>query len=417
MSKTEAEQGDMIMKKRNFVLALCTALLMSLGTQTALAADYISSVTITLDLDLEVGNGLPSLTTGYTSDSDCEVKIPSNKKYDIDSAVWTKEDVDLEMGKTYTLKVTLDALDDYVFKSSYASSYINVKGGTFVSARRGDSSDELIVTLRTKKVEGTFDIPEDAEWQSENYNNAKFGYAKWDKVDDAAYDVDLLRDGKVIHRVDTLKKTAYNFYPYMTKEGDYTFRVRAVPTSDDMAKYATQSDWIYSDELYVDDDEVSDGTGQGTETTDSTEATGSDQVGWIASNGRWFFRYPDGTYLRDSWGKIGGVWYLFDSNGEMLTGWQNRNNQYYYMNSNGAMLTGWLKDKDVWYYLNADGSMRTGWLTEGTTTYYLDESGAMATGWKEVAGQYYYFYPDGHKAVNEVISGFYVDYNGIWHRP
>ena len=186
-----------------------------------------------------------------------------------------------------------------------------------------------------------------------------------------------------------------------------------------MEDYATKSDWAYSDEFYLDEDDVSDGTGQGQEeTADNTpNISNPEQVGWIASSGRWFFRYPDGTYLRDSWGKIGGVWYLFDSNGEMLTGWHNRNGHYYYMNGSGAMHTGWLLDQNVWYYLNPDGSMQTGWLTVGNQTYYMDESGAMVTGWKEVGGQFYYFYPDGHKAVNEVISGFYVDYNGIWHRP
>lgn len=41
----------------------------------------------------------------------------------------------------------------------------------------------------------------------------------------------------------------------------------------------------------------------------------------------------------------------------------------------------------------------------------------MATGWQEIDGQIYYFYPDGHKAANEWISGFYVDPNGVWNRP
>jgi len=81
------------------------------------------------------------------------------------------------------------------------------------------------------------------------------------------------------------------------------------------------------------------------------------------------------------------------------------------------MLTGWLKDNNIWYYLNPNGDMATGWLTVNGLTYYLEANGAMVTGWKEVAGQYYYFYPDGHKAVNEFISGFYVDHNGVWKRP
>lgn len=405
--------------KRMLALALSTGLIMSLSSQTVLAASYINNVSISLDIDLVSGDTLPDLTAGYTSDNDAEVKISNNTRYDIENVEWSKDVKEVEMGKTYNLKVTLGALGDYEFRNSYNSTKVTVKGGTFVSARRGNSDDELVVTVKTKKVEGVLDIPDDADWKSTNFKNGNFGVAKWDRVEDAAYDVALLRNNKVVHKVEDLKKTSYNFYPYMTKEGEYTFRVRAVPANSDVEDYADKSEWTYSDYLYVEEDEVSDGTGQGAEDPgDGTpNITNPEQVGWIANHGKWFFRYPDGTYLRNSWGKIGGLWYLFDDNGEMLTGWHNRNNHYYYMNSSGAMHTGWLLDNNIWYYLNPDGAMHTGWLTENGATYYLESSGAMVTGWKEVGGQWYYFYPDGHKAVNEVISGFYVDYNGIWHRP
>ena len=72
---------------------------------------------------------------------------------------------------------------------------------------------------------------------------------------------------------------------------------------------------------------------------------------------------------------------------------------------------------NIWYYLNPDGSMKTGWLNDNGKTYYLNGSGAMLTGWQEIGGLYYFFHADGHKAVNEYISGFYVDYNGVWQRP
>lgn len=413
------------MKKMNFKnlvkkatgLLLATTLLASLGVQTAFAASTISTVSVTLSIDLEAGGSLPSLTTGYTGDDGAEVKIPNNNKYEIVDAEWSKDVDEVELGKTYTLKVTLDAVGDYEFKSSYTSSKVTVKGGTYVSARR-NSDDELVVTLKTKEAEGTLEIPDDPRWMSEKSSSDKFGYAKWDSVDDAAYDVNLYRNDKVVHKVTDWGKTSYNFYPYMTKEGDYTFRVRAVPKNEDVEEYAKKSDWGYSDELYVDDDEVSDGTGQGQETdTTVSSSAESDQVGWVANGGKWFFRYPDGSYLRDCWGKINDVWYLFDSTGEMLTGWHNRNGHYYYMNSDGAMKTGWLQENNIWYYLNPDGDMRTGWLTEGDKTYYMESNGAMVTGWKEIDGQFYYFHSDGHKAVNEVISGFYVDYNGVWKRP
>ena len=407
--------------KKLLALALSTALITSMGAQTAFASSYINSVTITLDINLVDGESLPVLEPGYTGESGPEVKVSSSAKYEIANVEWVKDVDEAEMGKAYNLKVTLDAEDDYEFKSSYSSSKITVKGGTFVSARRGTYDDELIVTLKTKKTEGTFAAPSDPEWKTQNSKNNRFGYASWDKVKNASYDVVLYRNEKVVHRVESLTTTTYNFYPYMTKEGEYTFRVRAVPSTTDMASYANKSEWVYSDDLYVDDDEVSDGTGQGQTTTESGSATPNvtnpDQVGWIASGGKWYFRYPDGSYLRDSWGKIGGIWYLFDSNGEMLTGWHNRNGHYYYMSSSGAMYTGWLLDKNIWYYLNPDGSMQTGWLTVDGKTYYMEASGAMQTGWKEIGGQYYYFHADGHKAVNEVISGFYVDHNGVWKRP
>ena len=407
--------------KRLLALALSAGLLMSLNVQTALAATYINSVSVTLSINLVDGDGLPSLTTGYTDDTGADVRIANNTRYQIDNVEWSKDVDEVEMGKSYNLKITLEALGDYEFRNTYNSSKVNVKGGTFVSARRGDTEDELVVTVKTKKAEGIFDIPTDAEWKSTNSKKGNFGVATWDKVDDAAYDVDLLRNEKVVHRVDDLRKASYDFYPYMTKEGDYSFRVRAVPSTNEMEAYATKSDWAFSDTLYVEEDEVSDGTGQGREEAEENNntpnITNPEQVGWILSGGRWFFRFPDGTFLRNSWGKIDGIWYLFDDSGVMLTGWHHRNGHYYYMNGSGAMHTGWLKDKEIWYYLNPDGSMQTGWLTVNGATYYMEESGAMATGWKEVDGQYYYFYPDGHKAINEVVSGFYVDHNGIWHRP
>ena len=406
--------------KRVLAMALSTALLTSFVPQTVLAADYVNTVSITLNIDLTDGGAIPEISGGYNGDADAEVTIPENKWYEMGSVEWSKEDLETaEMGESYRLRVTLTAQDDYEFRSSYSSSKIKVKGGELVSARRGDSRDELVVTLKTDKVEGILDIPEDVEWKSTNYRNSRFGYASWNKVEDAAYDVQLYRNDKSVHRVNGLKKTTYNFYPYMTKEGDYTFRVRAVPVNDSVEDYAERSEWEYSDELYVDEDEVSDGTGQDTEDVndDTPNISNPYQVGWIKSGNKWFFRYPDGTYLRNSWGKIDGIWYLFDNSGEMLTGWHFRNNAWYYMNGSGAMHTGWLLDQNVWYYLNPDGAMHTGWLTVNNQTYYLEPSGAMITGWRDVGGQWYYFYPDGHKAVNEVVNGFYVDRNGVWKRP
>lgn len=409
---------DQIMErfKKSLAAIMMTAMLILLGAQTAFAStSYIKNISVRINVTPEAGESLPDLEAGEN------VTVSSTTRYDIDDVSWTKSTKDVELGDTYNLKITLGINDsDYQFKSSYSSSSITVKGGTFVSAKR-NSTDELVITVKSKPAKGTLEEPDDLEWISDEYKNSKFGCAKWDSVEYAKYDVYLYRNDKVIHKVTNLTATSYNFYPYMTKEGDYTFRVRAVPKSKDVDEYADKSGWAHSGELTIDEDEVSDGTGQeksdgtGQGKTDGTVST--DQVGWIQSNDKWYFRYPDGTYLKGSWGKINDVWYLFGSTGEMLTGWQKVGDLWYYMRSDGAMKTGWLCLNDVWYYLNSSGAMVTGWVTDNDRTYYMTSDGTMATGWKEADGEFYYFYPDGHKAINEVINGFYVDHNGIWHRP
>ena len=412
------------MRIRKWMGVLFAAVLMTaLGAQTALAStDYVKSISITLDVAPVPGEDLPALHYGYTGDTGYEVKIPSNERYEIVSAEWGSKVDEARLGGTYTIKIPLETLNDYRFSSSYSSSKVTVRGGDFVSAKR-QGSGKLLVTVKTDPAKGDLEEPEEAYWSSGKYTSSKFGYADWEKVEDAAYDVYLYRGSKTIKKVTDLHTSSYNFYPYMTSEGTYTFRVRAVPADSSVSKYAKKSDWVTSDELYV--DEVSDGSGQDKDDKNDWEdwydRDGWDnvgnQVGWIERGGRWRFRYPDGTYVRDSWGKISGVWYLFDGNGDMLTGWQLRSGIYYYMDTSGAMRTGWLLDKNVWYFLKDDGAMAVGWIQLGDKAYYLNGSGAMVTGWQTIDDQIYYFYPDGHKAVNEVIDGFYVDMNGVWKRP
>ncbi|MFQ9703375.1 MAG: hypothetical protein ACLR0U_16755 [Enterocloster clostridioformis] len=45
------------------------------------------------------------------------------------------------------------------------------------------------------------------------------------------YELQLYRDNKSVHKVSKVSGVRYNFYPYMTKEGDYTFKVRTIPGS------------------------------------------------------------------------------------------------------------------------------------------------------------------------------------------
>ena len=404
-------------KKKSLTgMVLAAVLTVLLGVQTAFGADYVNSVNITLNVELRPEESLPSLDTGYTSDGSYEVMIPSNEKYDIVSAKWSSNADEARLGGTYTMKITLSALNDYRFASNYSSSKVKVKGGTFVSAQK-QGSDRLIVTVKTRPAEGQLEAPEDASWESTRGGSSRFGIARWEKVSDAEYEAYLYRGSKLIHKATELHTTAYDFYPYMTSKGTYTFRVRAVPENDTVAKYADRSDWTHSDELDVDSDEVYEGEPPRKNINEILTGTpDSSQVGWITEGGRWFYRYPDGQYQKDGWAYILNEWYLFDGYGVMETGWRQKDGSYYYLNEDGKMQTGWLFQNGQWYYLLDSGAMAVGWLQMGDKTYYMFETGVMATGWQEIGEQIFYFYPDGHKAVNEVIDSFYVDMNGVWKR-
>ena len=85
---------------------------------------------------------------------------------------------------------------------------------------------------------------------------------------------------------------------------------------------------------------------------------------------------------------------------ELSKGWIKdfKENNWYFMNEKGIMETGWLKDKyDKWYYLNT--------ISDGS-------KGAMKIGWNKINNKWYYLKNDGVLAVNTIIDGYAVGYDG-----
>lgn len=404
--------------KRLVALASMVSLLgLSIPFESLAAVKTITSVTIYAGLEeLESGETLPSEDSFKMNEATGNYVYTNNDRYEVTEVDWITSDTkEMKVGSEPKMKVTLRATnsDEYAFKGGYQSSNITIKGGTYVSASRS-GSDTLYVTFTFKPIKGTYESPEDAYWRESGYGNAK-----WSSADNSsgAYDVYLYRGSSIVKKVEKLKATSYNFFPYMTKAGTYSFKVRTVPYTESEQKYGKNSDWTESDEVYLPEEKVSDGSGQ----DNGTPTSG--QVGWIKNGNSWYYRYPDGTYHKNNWAKINNKWYLFDSNGAMVTGWQQRNNLWYFLNSDGAMTSGWIVSNNKWYYLNpsttsgVEGAMATGWINYNNKWYYTDSSGVMQEGWKQVDGNWYYFYPgEGSKAVNTTISGFPVDGNGIWRK-
>lgn len=105
--------------------------------------------------------------------------------------------------------------------------------------------------------------------------------------------------------------------------------------------------------------------------TGSGEVTGD----WKQDEKGWRLKKKDGTYPKEEWAKVNGVWYYFGQTGYMTTGWKQVEGKWYYLATDGGMQTNWVWTGENWYFMNADGSMATGWVMVNDSWYYLNQSG------------------------------------------
>ena len=452
------------MKKRTMAMVILTAFCLCLIPEKVMATDAINSVSIKVGLNIEAGDRLPDIQIDKTS-ADCYVTAGS-KEYKVTEAKWvTSTSKDMTIGEEPKMNVTLTPSNesDAYFKSSYEATKIKVNGGSYVSAKRQGS--DLVVTLRAKAIKGLYAEPEDVGWK-----DTRLGLAVWSKGDNTsgAYEVWLYQGKKIIFKKEQVTATTYNFYPYMTEEGTYSYKIRSIPFKQEELKNGKKSNWVESDELVIRDRDVSDGTGKEADRkTDGTAST-EPKSGWEQQSGVWYYRYKDGTLQSNSWMALDNVWYRLDQNGKMVTGWFILDSDIYYLDANGAMLTGWQKINNVWYYFYPDnghegpqgaaavnwqvidgytyffsnqGAMQKGWInqagrwyylnaipanlegvmmkglfTRDEKTYYTGEDGIMATGWQKVDGYWRYFNQDGSMAVKTTVDGYPINEEGVWEQ-
>ena len=116
---------------------------------------------------------------------------------------------------------------------------------------------------------------------------------------------------------------------------------------------------------------------------------------WEQDGSKWKYNNGDGTYKISQWLLLDGLWYYFDAN--------------------GIVQTGWTKVGKVTYYMDARGVMQTGWLILDNTWYYLDSSGARVSGcWQWINNKCYYFDSNGCMAADTWVGDSYVDASGAW---
>ena len=201
-------------KKKGICLMLAVVMAISTGF-TALAADTkIDTVKLTFSYDKAPASG--------DDIGNIKVKADSSEFY-VESAEYTNSDDQdtWTVGDVPEVKIELSAKDGYRF--SYTSkSHFKFTGcnAEFKKAKIYDSGAYIEVYAELKRIGGKLEGATDLDWEDTT--------AVWEEIEGAkSYDVKLLRNDKTVTTVSTTR-TSYDFAGYFNREGDYTFRVRAI---------------------------------------------------------------------------------------------------------------------------------------------------------------------------------------------
>lgn len=326
------------MFNRNKIMAvLGAAILVTAFPFSSMAAETkISSVSLSVDSSIEAGS----------SDSDVNVTT-SSRKYSVeDVTVTNKPSGEWDNGDKPKLKVTLEAGSDYYFASGFSKSDVSISSsdGTVTSVSRSGSYELFVyITLDALDGDGNYDLDVDGlEWDESN------GEASWNGNDDAnKYEVRLYRNDSSVTSIFTTADTSYDFSGYITKSGDYTFRVRGVYNS------SNKGSWEESDTWDVTSGKAEDISANSAPHTASGPG-GSTSGAWLKDSIGWWYCNADRSYTVSNWQYINEEWYYFNEKGYMVTGWIYWNSKWYYCGDDGAMYAN--RTTPDGYYVNGDGA-------------------------------------------------------------
>lgn len=135
---------------------------------------------------------------------------------------------------------------------------------------------------------------------------------------------------------------------------------------------------------------------------------------WCTIDGKKYLFDEDG-YMLTGWVRIENKWYHLSRNGALDT---DTTIDGYYVNADGVWVEDrWEKIDGKWRYRYADGTLAgPGMVKIGKQTYCFDASGYMQTGWIQSQGNWRYFRSSGEMAADAWIGGYYVDASGIWQK-
>jgi len=238
-----------------------------------------------------------------------------------------------------------------------------------------------------------------------------------------------------------LKRTAQNFRLNLKQQNN----------GNNNSGNNTNNNHSHDDDDDDDDDDDSSNSSSSSSNNNKTSSndnknnntTSYSDASWEKGENGWKCKKPDGSYLTNTWFQLPyrgtNAWYYFDEQGNMVTGWLQKDGKWYYLNpisdgSQGKMCTNWLFINGKWYFFKEDGSLVSNtWyqlpLKESMEWYYFTDQGDMATGWLDHNNHWYYLSPasgenQGKMATNwQFINDKWCYFNkdgslmiNTWHR-
>lgn len=282
-----------------------------------------------------------------------EVKVTNmGKGYTVTGCeVINGADID-NWNSSYCARVQIGLVADsgYEFRKK-GSSYFDLKGSDvyrYVS-REYDGTSEVWLYVDMIPMNKRIGVPLDPAWSGS-------GTAKWAAAYKASsYSVTLYENGRK-KKSETLKGCTRDFSSEMKEGALYSFMVTAINSDGKKSKTVEGPGMVYTGTRFVSEDGKSD-SGQ------------TFSGAWIQEDGTGKWRYVTSarglSYCKDQWKEIGGIWYRFDENSYMVTGWyQDPYGTWYYMDGSGAMVTGERTiDGTVYRFGNGSDGTAGAWIS------------------------------------------------------
>ncbi len=152
----------------------------------------------------------------------------------------------------------------------------------------------------------------------------------------------------------------------------------------------------------------------------------------LAEGSSFRYEYADGSFAVDAWVIVDGARYYFGADGLAVAGRQKIEGIWYFFDDECRMQTGWVTWKNgTKSFFDWDGRALTGWRSFNGVKYYFDPSTAMSLRWSQkLDGRWYYFdsasrmtkgivtWKDGTKSYYDSRgreTGGWVQSDGAWY--